>query len=288
MYAMLRTYARIILMSTALSVAAAACSTQKIDNHNDMEQERLTYFSFDQHNSMAIFNGEKYNVRALPDGRVHVVIDEGFPGEKEFYLSDSTLFDGLLDIVATYNTDRYRSQYMPRMAITDGDSWSLYYTYASGRSVSSGGYMEWPDNYREMRRALRELFRPLRERQEGMLTLDCLRFTCRDSQGCDIEYSIERGAAEATVTLHDARRGVDDTLHVGNDRLDELQQLANTVSLRSRMYDYVTDNPEATRCTYYVRYNTGDTYEGVTCHTQYPSQKVSAIMHFFSQWMPKQ
>ncbi len=47
----------------------------------------------------------------------------------------------------------------------------------------------------------------------------------------------------------------------------------------------VVDDPEATRCTYYVRYNTGDTLSGITCHTQYPSHKVSGIIDFFNHWL---
>lgn len=47
----------------------------------------------------------------------------------------------------------------------------------------------------------------------------------------------------------------------------------------------VADDPEATRCTYYVRYNTGDTLSGITCHTQYPSHKVSGIIDFFNHWL---
>ena len=125
------------------------------ENRNKMNTERLTYFNFDHHNSMVLYAGEKYEVSTAGDGRVLVVIDEGFPGEKRFYR---------------------------------------------------------------------------------------------------------------------------------NDQLDNLQRVANAAQLKIDIYDYHTDDENATRCTYYVRYNTGDTISGYTCHTQFPGRKETAIFDFFSHW----
>ena len=64
-------------------VIVSSCISQ---NPKEMNTERLTYFSFDHHNTMAMFSGEKYQVSAEKDGRIHVVIDEGYPKEKDFYI----------------------------------------------------------------------------------------------------------------------------------------------------------------------------------------------------------
>ena len=61
-------------------------------------------------------------------------------------------------IVKNFKMDKYKRDYKPMFDIYDGDSWSLYYSYDSGRSVSSGGYMAWPSNYHEMRNALSAYF----------------------------------------------------------------------------------------------------------------------------------
>jgi hypothetical protein len=255
-------------------------------NNNEMDTERLTYFSFDHHNTRSL-SGEKYDVSTTDDGRVHVVIDEGSPGEKEFYLADSMIFDELLAIVKTYKMDKYKKDYKTRMKIYDGDSWSLYYKYDTDRTVSSGGYMAWPNNYREMRQGLSDYFRKWRDHQEGVLMMDYFNFTCKNKQGCDMEFTLERGNEEATMTLHDKERGIDKTLKVSNDIMRELQEKANSVNMKDKSYDYYTEDEEATRCTYYVRYNTGDTISGITCHTQYPSRKVSGVINFFSRWIEK-
>ena len=114
--------------------------------------------------------------------------------------------------------------------------------------------------------------------------MDYFKFTCKNRQGCDIEYTLERGDAEAVMTLHNAEKGIDKTLKVSNDVMKELQEQANSVQLKSTLYDYHTDDENATHCTYFVRYNTGDTLSGYTCHTQYPSHKVTAILEFFGHY----
>ena len=271
------------LIFTGLMGLAMSCASPQINN-NDMNTERLTYFSFDHHNSMSM-SGEKYDVSYTKDGRIHVVIDEGSTGEKEFYLNDSVIFDELLTIVKTYKTDKYKERYKPWAHITDGDSWSLYYKYDSKRSVSSGGYMAWPSNYKEMRSALADYFQKWRRHEKGVLTMDYFKFTSHNNKGRDMVLTLERGEKEATMTIHDAERGIDKTLNVDNDVLQKLQERANAVNLKSELYDYATDDVEATRNTYFVRYNTGDSISGVTCHTQYPSHKVRGIIDFFSPWL---
>jgi len=262
---------------------AVSCVSPNLNN-NDMDTEHLTYFSYDHHNSMSQ-SGEKYDVSYTEDGRIHVVIDEGAPQEKEFYLSDSVIFDELLTIVKTYKTDKYKERYKPWAHITDGDSWSLYYKYDSKRSISSGGYMAWPGNYREMRSALSEYFQKWRNHKEGVLTMDYFKFTSKNNKGRDMVFTLERGEKEATMTIQDAERGIDKTLNVSNDVMQKLQERANSVNLKDKGYDYITEEEDATRSTYFVRYNTGDSISGVTCHTKYPSHKVRGIINFFSPWL---
>lgn len=267
-----------------MSFVVSCVSPNHNNNDNEMNTERLTCFSYDHHNSMSQ-DGENYSVSTMEDGRIHVVIDEGFPGEKEFYLSDSIIFDELLVIVKTYKMDKYKENYKPRMRITDGDSWSLYYKYDTKRSVSSGGYEAWPNNYHEMRQTLSDYFRKWRDYTKGILSMDYFKFTCKNNKGSDMEFTLERGEEQATMTLRDSERNINKTLKVGNDIMRELQERANSVQLKDKMYDYYTEDENATRCTYFVRYNTGDTISGITCHTQYPSHKVRGIIDFFSRWL---
>ena len=272
------------MLCAALMAFAFSCEACNADD-DGKGSERLTYFQFDHHNSMSQ-SGERYEVSTTKDGRVHVVIDEGFPEELDFYLDDATIFDELLPIVKAYKMDKYKESYRPMMDITDGDSWSLYYKYDSRRSVSSGGYMAWPRNYHEARSAISEYFKKWRDYQNGKTAIDYFLFSSKNNKGVDILYSMERGETAATVILRDAQRAIDTTFTVSNDLLPELQKMTHVVRLKSDLYNYNTDDPDATRCTYFVRYSTGDTLSGSTCYVKYPGPKERGISAFFSQWLP--
>ena len=275
----------ILLLS--LFTLMVSCMSQNPQNHSTMNKERLTYFSFNHHNSMARFNGEGYIVKAEKDGRIRVIIDEAFPDEKEFIIDDTSIFDSLKAIVDEYKMDKYRSDYQPLMQIFDGDSWSLYYKYDSGRSVSSGGYMAWPRNYGDARRALAEYFQQWRDYQIGIKLIDYLKFTSKNSQGRDIEYTLERGEDEATLTLRNAELNIEETLKVSNDYMTELQKVVNEVRLKEDMYDYYTDKENYTECRFNVRYNNDDTINAVNCYSDYPGFRERGIMVFFNKWLPK-
>lgn len=276
-------FKRLLLFAITLAIASSCISQNKAKKDN-MDNERLTFFSFDHHNSMIMYNGEKYKVSLMPNGQIHLIIDEAFPDEKEFYINDSSIFDSILEIVRTYKTDKYKNNYQPKFHVTDGDSWNLYYKYNTGRSISSGGYMDYPDNYREMRRALTAYFKRWRVATEGAITIDYFKITCKNNKGRDEEYSIERGVNEATITLRDAEENILDTIKVDNEYLNEFQKVANAAQLKSELYDYHSSDENATRCDFFVRYSNGETYSGYTCFTKYIGHKESSLLSFFKQW----
>ena len=264
-----------------------SCVSQNPKNNSTMNTERLTYFSFNHHNTMAQFNGEGYIVKTEKDGRIRVIIDETFPDEKEFIIDDASIFDSLKAIVDEYKMDNYKSDYQPMMRVFDGDSWSLYYKYDSGRSVSSGGYMAWPNNYGDARRALADYFQQWRDYQIGIKLIDYFKFTSKNSQGRDMEYILERGEDEATLTLRNAELNIEETRKVSNDYLTELQKVVNEVRLKEDMYDYYTKDESYTECRFNVRYNNGDTIDAVNCYSDYPGFRERGILEFFSEWLPK-
>ena len=254
-------------------------------NPKEMKEERLTYFSFGHHNTMRIHNGEKYRVETIKDGKIHIVIDEGFPKEKEFFIDDATIFDELKVIVDEFKMDKYRENYQPKMRVFDGDSWSLYYKYDSGRSVSSGGYMAWPNNYREARHAISEYFQKWRDYPVQANEIDLFQYTCKNNQGRDIEYRLERGEQEATLTIRNTEYDTDKQMTIGNDYMEELQELVNTYRLKDERGS-TTDDDSASVYRYLICYNTGDTIDFPGYYTTFLSGKGSAFQSFFNRWLP--
>lgn len=274
------------LLVIGLLAFAVSCVSQNPKNNNKMKTERLTYFSFDHHNTMALFNGEKYQVSAMKDGRIHIIIDEGFPKEKDFFVEDTTILDELDAIVKEFKMDKYKDSYQPTMRIFDGDSWSLYYKYDSGRSNSSGGYMAWPSNYREARQAISDYFQKWREYAVETKRIDFFRYTSKNNQGCDIEYRLERGEEEATLYIRNAEYNTDQQLSVSNDYLEELQELVNVYGLKDNS-SRTTDDDSVTNYSYLVNYSNGDTIDIKGYYTTFVSGTGEAFQYFFERWLPK-
>ena len=275
------------LLFIGLLALSVSCISQTPKNNSTMNAERLTYFSFDHHNSMARFYGENYKVSTEKDGRIHIIIDEGFPKEKDFYIDDTTIFDELLAIVKQYQMDNYRSRYQPSMDITDGDSWSLYYKYDSKRSVSSGGYMAWPDNYGNARKALSDYFQKWRDYPMPVKEINLFQYTCHNNYGCDIEYRMERGENEAVLYMRNAELQFEKTFSVSNDNLAELQELVNVFRMKEEFNRTISDD-SASVYRFVVAYSTGDAIDFQGYHTTFLGGLESAFVHFFSNWLPIQ
>ena len=101
------------LLLICLNTLMFSCISQNPQNHNAMKTERLTYFSFNQHNTMRYLNGEGYKVSAEKDGRIRVIIDEALPSEKEFYLDDASIFDSLKAIVDEFKWTNIKATTSP-------------------------------------------------------------------------------------------------------------------------------------------------------------------------------
>ena len=274
------------LLLLGLLSLMVSCMSQTQNNNNAMSTERLTYFSFDHHNTMVRFSGESYQVSTEKDGRIRIVIDESFPNEKDFYIDDTTIFDELLSIVKEFKMDKYKGHYQPMMEIFDGDSWSLYYKYNSGRSQSSGGYMDWPGNYHEARHAISEYFQKWRDYPVPAKEINLFRYTCHNSQGCDIEYRMERGENEALLYMRNAELQLEQTLSVSNDNLAELQELVNIYRMKEET-SRTTDDESASIYRFLVEYNSGDTIDFHGYHTTFLGGLENAFVAFFSEWLPK-
>lgn len=259
----------------------ASCIAQ---NPKEMKKERLTYFSYDHHNTMVWHSGEKYNVSTEKDGRIHIVIDEGFPNEKDFYIDDTTILDELDSIIKTFKMDNWQKRYED-MRVCDGDSWSLYFKYASGKSKGSGGYMAWPNNYHEARNAISAYFQKWRDYPIQAKEINLFQYTCKNKQGRDIEYRLKRGEQEATLFIRNAEYDTDKEIAVSNDYLRELQELVNMYRLKDE-YDRTTDDDSASVYRFFISYNTGDTINFTNYYTTFVSGQTAPFLSFFNRWLP--
>lgn len=270
------------LLLMVLTCILGSCIAQ---NTKEMEKERLTYFSFDHHNTMVWHSGEKYNVSTEKDGRIHIIIDEGFPEEKDFYIDDTTIFDELDSLIKAFKMHKWHDKYQPKMEIFDGDIWSLYFKYGSDKSKGSGGYMAWPDNYHAARQAISEYFQKWRDYPIPDKEINLFQYTCKNKQGRDIEYRLERGEVEAKLFIRNAEYDTDKEIAVNNDYLTELQELVNMYRLKDE-YNRTTDDDSASVYRFFICYNTGDTIDFTDYYTTFVSGQTAPFLGFFDRWLP--
>lgn len=270
------------LLLMVLTCILGSCIAQ---NTKEMEKERLTYFSFDHHNTMVWHSGEKYNVSTEKDGRIHIIIDEGFPEEKDFYIDDTTIFDELDSLIKAFKMHKWHDKYQPKMEIFDGDIWSLYFKYGSDKSKGSGGYMAWPDNYHAARQAISEYFQKWRDYPIPDKEINLFQYTCKNKHGRDIEYRLERGEVEAKLFIRNAEYDTDKEIAVNNDYLTELQELVNMYRLKDE-YNRTTNDDSASVYRFFICYNTGDTIDFTDYYTTFVSGQTAPFLGFFDRWLP--
>ena len=270
------------LLLVVLMCGLVSCIAQ---NPKEMKEERLTYFSYDHHNTMVWHSGEKYDVSTEKDGRIHIVIDEGFPNEKDFYIDDTTIFVELDSIIKAFKIHKWQDKYQAKERIFDGDSWSIYYKYGSRRSKGSGGYMAWPDNYRAARQALSEYFQKWRDYPIPAKEINLFKYTCKNNQGRDIEYRLERGEQEAKLFIRNAEYDTDKEVAVSNDYLTDLQELVNMYRLKEA-YSSTSDDDSASVYRFFIDYNTGNPIDFTSYYTTFVSGQTAPFLSFFNRWLP--
>ena len=171
------------------------------------------------------------------------------------------------------------------MEIFDGDSWSLYFKYGSEKSKGSGGYMAWPDNYHAARQAISEYFQKWRDYPIPNKEINLFQYTCKNKQGRDIEYRLERGEQEAKLFIRNAEYNTDKEVAVSKDYLTELQELVNMYRLKDE-YNRTTDDDSASVYRFFICYNTGDTIDFTGYYTTFVSGQTAPFLGFFDRWLP--
>ena len=200
------------------------------------------------------FSGFAYSVEVTKEGKVHFLFNEGYPDEKELTIDDRSVFDSLQAIVMKHKIYKYDSHYRPIFDVLDGTSWHIYITYASGKSISTGGYMSGPDGYRA---AISEFINCLDTwKALPAASNDVVSFLYE--YGKD-RYTLERKGDHAVMTIDNTETGEHQVLDRELDVLDDLRILFNIDRLKMNQTRGDLDF-EYTPWMYEITYSNGDHY----------------------------
>ena len=83
----------------------------------------------------------------------------GYPEEdtKEYEVDDESI-NKIIDILKKYEVYKWDGYSKSDKNVLDGDSFTFIVRFKDGSSIHASGYMMWPDNYRNVKNELEEIF----------------------------------------------------------------------------------------------------------------------------------
>lgn len=243
------------------------------------ENDTITSFSLSEGGGMNRFSGFGYSVNKTKDGRVHFLFDEGLPGEKEFTIDDHSVFDSLQQLVSKHKLYRYRDYYQPPFDVTDGTSWHLNVYYASGKSISSGGYMYGPNGYRD---AFHDIIQCLNRWKElPAATNEVVLFLYEYGKE---HYTIVRKDDHAVLTYDNEETGEHQEIERELMMLDDLRVIFNVDRLKMNGSRGDLDG-EYTPWMYDITYSNGDHYRYESYDRDFKCGYTYILQGFIANWM---
>lgn len=249
------------------------CSGTKVDPN-----DTITYFSYSKGGGMRRFDGYRYLVEKTKDGRAHFLFNEDYPDEKEFTIEDLSVFDSLQQIVLKHKMYKYKGHYNPMFDILDGQSWSLYVKYASGASISAGGYMAGPDGYGD---AFKDIIDCLDKWKETPAEVN--RLVSFDYFYVTSHVRIEPQDDHALVTIDDEASGRHEVIEKPMEMLEDLRVTAITEHLRENG-TMRSDEPDSKPFKFDILYANGDHFVDESYDRGYTCHKTEVMYWFLERW----
>ncbi len=264
-----------VLMAGLLSLFGCFSPGNSPVNENDT----ITHFSLSEGGGMNRFSGFSYIVEETKEGKVHFIFNEGYPDEKELTIDDHAVFDSLQAIILKNKMFKYKGHYQPKFDITDGTSWHLYVTYASGKDISAGGYMAGPDGYRE---AFSEIIQCLQHWQNMPgTTNEVVSFLYEYGKE---HYTIERKDDHAVLTYDNEETGEHQEIEREPQILEDLRVVFNVDRLKMNGARGNLDG-EYTPWMYDITYSNGDHYRYESYDRDFKCGYTHILQGFISYWM---
>ena len=224
------------------------------------------------------FGGFKYCVEETKDGRVHFLFNEEYPNEMDFTIDDHSVFDSLQQVILKHNMDKYSGQYKPMMQVLDGQSWSLYVKYASGASISAGGYEAGPDGYWAAFDDIRACLDPWKDTPVAVN-----RVVSFDYSYVTTHFHIEPQGDHTLVTIDDESTGRHEVIEKPLEMLEDLRVITITEDLRDNG-KLLSDHPDSKPFKFDIVFTNGNHYVYESYDSNYRCHKTEVMYWFFERW----
>ena len=124
--------------------------------------ESLKSMHFSYSNGYSAYAYTRYDLEKKEDGYYLDIKPYGVPEDdvQTVKVDDKTVKKAI-EILNKYNVSKWNGFHKSDKYVLDGDSFSFSLYTEDGKDISASGYMEWPDNYSDVRQELYDLFNPL-------------------------------------------------------------------------------------------------------------------------------
>ena len=115
-------------------------------------------------NGWSAYSYTRYDLEKKDDGYYVEIKPYGYSDDEmqEVKLSKKDI-NKIIEVLNKYNVVKWNGFHKSDQGVLDGDSFSFSLHTEDDIDVSASGYMRWPDNYRNVRDELGEIFNPLYE-----------------------------------------------------------------------------------------------------------------------------
>ena len=145
-------------MAVVIGLFFSGCSTGK-------EISKLTDVSYQYIHSSAVNSDCYYSVKILKGKYIAKIRPVGVPEEKALEVEvDGAVMRELEALFRKYDVGQWDGFQKSDSRIMDGRRFSLYLKMENGESVQASGYMEWPQNFRDVSKGLDTIFTRIYQR----------------------------------------------------------------------------------------------------------------------------
>ena len=153
---------RNLLLMSFLCCAVLLCMTGCFKNikrkSNNIKDINKFYFSYSTSNY--IYGSVSYDI-ALENEKyiLTIKLDNVAPEDADKIEINNTILENVLAILNKYQVKNWNGFNKSDSNVLDGNSFNMSITEKDETHISAHGYMMWPENYREVKQELDELFK---------------------------------------------------------------------------------------------------------------------------------
>lgn len=150
----------IIALITLIVLGVILVFTAKKTTVSSIESLKSMHLSYS--NGYSAYAYTRYDLYKKDDGYYLDIKPYGVPEDDvQTVKADEETVKKVLEVLNKYNVSKWDGFHKSDKYVLDGDSFSFSLYTEDDKNISASGYMEWPDNYSDVKQGIDDLLSPL-------------------------------------------------------------------------------------------------------------------------------